>query len=151
MIRRPPRSTRTDTLFPYTTLFRSGGAVDGYVWDTIIAQFPAWASGAHKVWQSPEYGFPPLVVRKDMATPTFEALNAALLQMHERHDGQLILERLALDRFVNGSDSLYDGLRSLTQVAGAATLESEARSASATCSRSTGDANFAPLANGTKT
>src|SRR3546814_10585649 len=34
MIRRPPRSTRTDTLFPYTTLFRSsallqGGAIDG--------------------------------------------------------------------------------------------------------------------------
>src|SRR3546814_9956224 len=26
MIRRPPRSTRTDTLFPYTTLFRSGAA-----------------------------------------------------------------------------------------------------------------------------
>src|SRR3546814_4217940 len=25
MIRRPPRSTRTDTLFPYTTLFRSNG------------------------------------------------------------------------------------------------------------------------------
>src|SRR3546814_3141352 len=27
MFRRPPRSTRTDTLFPYTTLFRSGLAV----------------------------------------------------------------------------------------------------------------------------
>src|SRR3546814_1213612 len=27
MIRRPPRSTRTDTLFPYTTLFRSGDDV----------------------------------------------------------------------------------------------------------------------------
>src|SRR3546814_19644344 len=26
MIRRPPRSTRTDTLFPYTTLFRSDAA-----------------------------------------------------------------------------------------------------------------------------
>src|SRR3546814_16502565 len=26
MLRRPPRSTRTDTLFPYTTLFRSGKA-----------------------------------------------------------------------------------------------------------------------------
>src|SRR3546814_13214062 len=25
MVRRPPRSTRTDTLFPYTTLFRSCG------------------------------------------------------------------------------------------------------------------------------
>src|SRR3546814_7588079 len=28
MIRRPPRSTRTDTLFPYTTLFRSLELVD---------------------------------------------------------------------------------------------------------------------------
>src|SRR3546814_8992263 len=29
MIRRPPRSTRTDTLFPYTTLFRSVVAFEG--------------------------------------------------------------------------------------------------------------------------
>src|SRR3546814_19588737 len=28
MLRRPPRSTRTDTLFPYTTLFRSYGCGD---------------------------------------------------------------------------------------------------------------------------
>src|SRR3546814_13968570 len=28
MIRRPPRSTRTDTLFPYTTLFRSPASTD---------------------------------------------------------------------------------------------------------------------------
>src|SRR3546814_14235344 len=33
MIRRPPRSTRTDTLFPYTTLFRScrGAVCDSYL------------------------------------------------------------------------------------------------------------------------
>src|SRR3546814_1384769 len=30
MIRRPPRSTRTDTLFPYTTLFRSGRRCCGH-------------------------------------------------------------------------------------------------------------------------
>src|SRR3546814_20868017 len=35
MIRRPPSSTRTYTLFPYTTLFRSDG-VD-YHWDRIFA------------------------------------------------------------------------------------------------------------------
>src|SRR3546814_940897 len=29
MIRRPPRSTRTDTLFPYTTLFRSAASGRG--------------------------------------------------------------------------------------------------------------------------
>src|SRR3546814_15334055 len=42
MIRRPPRSTRTDTLFPYTTLFRSpnrGSAGDININDlTIFAQ-----------------------------------------------------------------------------------------------------------------
>src|SRR3546814_16172598 len=32
MIRRPPRSTRTDTLFPYTTLFRSTGSGES-VWN----------------------------------------------------------------------------------------------------------------------
>src|SRR3546814_3477786 len=31
MIRRPPRSTRTDTLFPYTTLFRSFRVLQGAV------------------------------------------------------------------------------------------------------------------------
>src|SRR3546814_8495402 len=30
MIRRPPRSTRTDTLFPYTTLFRSAVVVEAH-------------------------------------------------------------------------------------------------------------------------
>src|SRR3546814_5275606 len=38
MIRRPPRSTRTDTLFPYTTLFRSKGVefllLDSKIGDT---------------------------------------------------------------------------------------------------------------------
>src|SRR3546814_11200141 len=32
MIRRPPRSTRTDTLFPYTTLFRSQGLARKTAW-----------------------------------------------------------------------------------------------------------------------
>src|SRR3546814_13739497 len=40
MIRRPPRSTRTDTLFPYTTLFRSFAEVDGGVGGGAVAQIP---------------------------------------------------------------------------------------------------------------
>src|SRR3546814_14261096 len=35
MLRRPPRSTRTDTLFPYTTLFRSPQLDDFLVWATL--------------------------------------------------------------------------------------------------------------------
>src|SRR3546814_6786409 len=36
MIRPPPRSTRTDTLFPYTTLFRSRGALWRRTFDRIV-------------------------------------------------------------------------------------------------------------------
>src|SRR3546814_20442264 len=44
MIRRPPRSTRTDTLFPYTTLFRSrgGGRADAHL--VLRAQQPGLRS-----------------------------------------------------------------------------------------------------------
>src|SRR3546814_2413682 len=44
MIRRPPRSTRTDTLFPYTTLFRSLG----------------WLKPYENLWLS----YPPNIARK---------------------------------------------------------------------------------------
>src|SRR3546814_15229327 len=38
MIRRPPRSTRTDTLFPYTTLFRSPAATSAEPGREVAAQ-----------------------------------------------------------------------------------------------------------------
>src|SRR3546814_12719952 len=42
MIRRPPRSTRTDTLFPYTTLFRSVRTVDARrIIDEVCVDAPA--------------------------------------------------------------------------------------------------------------
>src|SRR3546814_11415463 len=42
MIRRPPRSTRTDTLFPYTTLFRSFGGFEE--WSDAVAAEEARAA-----------------------------------------------------------------------------------------------------------
>src|SRR3546814_2444797 len=56
MIRRPPRSTRTDTLFPYTTLFRSlsGGIAtyrmpDGSIQDAAPIHIIGPTTGAMKV------------------------------------------------------------------------------------------------------
>src|SRR3546814_6741917 len=46
MIRRPPRSTRTDTLFPYTTLFRSGTFAVRSRWDAGRNERPQDAAGA---------------------------------------------------------------------------------------------------------
>src|SRR3546814_15739127 len=41
MIRRPPTSTRTDTLFPYTTLFRSQAPADQLLHDLVGAAIDA--------------------------------------------------------------------------------------------------------------
>src|SRR3546814_10277765 len=63
MIRRPPRSTRTDTRFPYTTLFRSterlgaqgtvlgGGRYDGLIETLAGPHTPAvgWAAGIERL------------------------------------------------------------------------------------------------------
>src|SRR3546814_7891998 len=45
MIRRPPRSTRTDTLFPYTTLFRSRHQAMGAQARIMAVAFPLEAQG----------------------------------------------------------------------------------------------------------
>src|SRR3546814_5003271 len=47
MIRRPPRSTRTDTLFPYTTLFRSRFAIAKAIADDLEYQRVA-GQGEHR-------------------------------------------------------------------------------------------------------
>src|SRR3546814_2153533 len=54
MIRRPPRSTRTDTLFPYTTLFRSRSGVGS------VNQRPASsAEESERRWARSRYSVPP--------------------------------------------------------------------------------------------
>src|SRR3546814_16861834 len=46
MIRRPPRSTRTDTLFPYTTLFRSNAFALGAFLTIVVGLLVGVVAGA---------------------------------------------------------------------------------------------------------
>src|SRR3546814_8981506 len=48
MIRRPPSSTRTDTLFPYTTLFRSSASVILAIMLSICAMWASVHAGRHR-------------------------------------------------------------------------------------------------------
>src|SRR3546814_20499338 len=90
MIRRPPRSTRTDTLFPYTTIFRSCG---GGWWCGSASPTPRWSAA----W-TPRSGSEPVVAvvfcreaselhpirRQRRRIPTFSAHVAP----HEIHDAE---------------------------------------------------------------
>src|SRR3546814_15460071 len=57
MIRRPPRSTRTDTLVPYTTLFRSvypgGGGLKKLIEAGYVTEAPTLGELARKIGVDP--------------------------------------------------------------------------------------------------
>src|SRR3546814_20455661 len=80
MIRRPPRSTRTDTLFPYTTLFRSDRAAhsaDGILPGAAYTEKPGtWVNLEGRVQFSERAVFPPGDAREDWTI--FRALSEVL-------------------------------------------------------------------------
>src|SRR3546814_1618614 len=80
MIRRPPRSTRTDTLFPYTTLFRSRGRVPGLRRDHRAT--PRYDRSDRP--GRPAFGIHIPTVRNSMASIESDALRARFEMMTSR-------------------------------------------------------------------
>src|SRR3546814_14982309 len=84
MIRRPPRSTRTDTLFPYTTLFRSNAeTIQQIVGQALVlpARLEIGARfGAH---------VPPGVIDHELA-------QSFLAHLNDRANQVLLSQRIAL-------------------------------------------------------
>lgn len=87
-----------------------GGAVDGYVWETLARQYPDLIGRTRVVTKSVEYGFPPFVARPSIPERDFRRMQRVLLQMNEDSAGRDILAQLNLDGFIAGSDSLYAGI-----------------------------------------
>lgn len=87
-----------------------GGAVDSYVWETLAEKEPDLASRTRVVSKSPEYGFPPLVIPRDLERRRADKLRQALLDMSSDPVGAELLHRLNLGGFIIGSDELYDGI-----------------------------------------
>src|SRR3546814_19679575 len=91
MIRRPPRSTRTETLFPYTTLFRSVGsrgrliAVGVAAFDTHRAEL-----------QDMEFA----IAKADPLLP--EAGRTRAVELHDQRNGRQQRQKPQQDRHGNG-------------------------------------------------
>src|SRR3546814_5345169 len=79
MIRRPPRSTRTDTLFPYTTLFRSDKQ-----FVTVGAGDRIQILGEDQDGKTDDLG--PILVRAD---ETFNRIGGEVNQRSEEHTSEL--------------------------------------------------------------
>ncbi len=87
-----------------------GGAVDGYVWETLARTRPQLTQGTRVIDRSPWLGFPPFVARGDIAAGELRHFRTALMSMAADGRGAELLGNLGLDGFVAGDDRLFDGI-----------------------------------------
>lgn len=93
----------------------SGGAVDGYVWETLAETQPDLARGTRIIDRSPFLGYPPFVARHDIPESDLRRFRAVLLNMPKDTQGAEFLSKLRLDGFVTGSPDMYDGIARMVE------------------------------------
>lgn len=87
-----------------------GGAVDGYVWDTLRLTHPDLVRRTRIADRSPLFGFPPMVAAPGTSSSAMKAMQAVFLGMANNAEGKSLLARLNLDRFDAGSPLLFEGI-----------------------------------------
>jgi phosphonate transport system substrate-binding protein len=87
-----------------------GGAVDGYVWETLARRHPEITAKTRVVQKSPEFGHTPFVARASLPARDFASVQAVLLGMSDDEQGGALLDYLNLDGFTQGSRGLFDGI-----------------------------------------
>ncbi|HUX63504.1 phosphate/phosphite/phosphonate ABC transporter substrate-binding protein [Sulfuricella sp.] len=89
------------------------GSLDSFVWDTLSIIQPDLTNQTRIVAKSPEYGFPPIVARRNVNRADSAAMQQALLDMANDPEGAKLLKRLNLSGFAPGDAKLYDGVRKM--------------------------------------
>src|SRR3546814_1267618 len=128
MIRRPPRSTRTDTLFPYTTLFRSSGdaafsvAQHSLLVDDIAGRLkPGLTAAEHLaavLHDAAEYVIGDLITPfKSAVGPDYKVLEKRLMTAIRLRFGLPARESEALETLIKRADRIAAYLEA-TQLAG---------------------------------
>jgi phosphonate transport system substrate-binding protein len=92
-----------------------GGAVDGYVWDTLALYHPELTGKTRIVEKSPKFGHTPFVARAFVPDKDFRAMQGVLLAMASDPEGRGLLERLNLDGFTRGNAQLFDGIAAMAR------------------------------------
>lgn len=95
-----------------------GASVDSYVWDSLNKVSPNITAKTRIAWKSEEYGFPPLVARRNVPEADFARMQRVLMDMRDDPEGRLLLDRLRLDGFISGSPQLYDSVAEMMRLFG---------------------------------
>lgn len=92
-----------------------GGAVDGYVWETLAEFRPDLTTATRICDRSPRLGYPPFVARGDISPDELERFRTVLLRMSEDVAGAELLHRLRLNGFAPARPELYQGIADMAR------------------------------------
>jgi phosphonate transport system substrate-binding protein len=90
-----------------------GASIDSTVWDYLIATNPGLVANLQIIERSPAYGMPPVTMRPSLSKTTQDKLRQIFFNMNGEPDGQKILAKLHIDRFVAADDAMYNQVREL--------------------------------------
>ena len=92
-----------------------GGAVDGYVWDTLSKSHPELTSQTRIVIESPQFGHPPFVAGTAASNQEIADMQQMLFGMEQNKEGKLMLKELNLNGFVRGNEHQYDEIEQMSR------------------------------------
>ena len=90
-----------------------GAAVDSLVWQFMNDTDSRLAGATRVIYESPEYGIPPVVVHPDLSADIKRGLKETFLSLDEDPDIRPLLAKLRIDRFDVGNDRAYDTVRDM--------------------------------------
>jgi phosphonate transport system substrate-binding protein len=88
-------------------------AVDGHQWEYFERFNPAYTSKTRVIRKSQPFGSPPLVASARLGEEVRSKIQELMLSMHKDPEGQRILEKLLIDRFVAPRQEWYEPARAM--------------------------------------
>lgn len=98
--------------------YADGGAVDSFVWDSMVLVKPELTSRTRIIERSEEFGFPPIVAHRSISNDDFARMQSALRGMSDDIAGQTLLKRLNISGFVLGDRHMYDSVAAMMRAFG---------------------------------
>ncbi len=90
-----------------------GAAVDSLIWEFIQATEPETVANTKVIRKSSPYGIPPVVVHPALDPVLKAKLKKVLLSLHQDPFALSLIQKLRIERFEEGDDSLYQTVREM--------------------------------------
>ncbi|MGV8947294.1 MAG: phosphate/phosphite/phosphonate ABC transporter substrate-binding protein [Lutibacter sp.] len=88
-----------------------GATVDGIIFEYLVKHHPEKVKNIKVIEKSEEFGIPPVVVSKNIDPVIKQKLKHIFLNLHNDSIGKQILNKLLIDKFIEGNDANYNSLR----------------------------------------